>query len=266
MPNMFLGFPVPRAKIAEMIQGYAPPSEHASWHLPSGSDPIVNPEDISSGQYVKWNGTKFLGGDPAGGGGISNLFDAQGFYFSTNFESLDGFSTTLDDATIDLYHDSVELTTGTSYGARAIFSKTIAAKPYNNGNYLKWQNGKKFRTTIYYNVPSGNIGKLWIQLGAASNVQPYGHSIAFLFDNRTINAHLSNGEYWEDEQIGTIPSENGQTKFYLNGVLKTTLSTYPPIGTDNAHVLMNIILENAGNPKSLDLLISYFISWHGLSS
>jgi len=47
MPNMFLGFPVPRAKIAEMIEGYAPPAVHASWHLPPGSDPLIAPGDIN---------------------------------------------------------------------------------------------------------------------------------------------------------------------------------------------------------------------------
>lgn len=67
MGNFFLGFPVPRAKIAEMIEGAAPPLEHIVNHLPPGSDPLVLPGNISSGQIIKWNGNKFVGTDePAG--------------------------------------------------------------------------------------------------------------------------------------------------------------------------------------------------------
>lgn len=38
MANLFLGFPVPRAKIASMIEGTAPPSEHHTQHELGGSD------------------------------------------------------------------------------------------------------------------------------------------------------------------------------------------------------------------------------------
>lgn len=69
MPNLFLGFPVPRAKIAEMIAGAAPPLAHAAWHKPSGTDALVLPADISIGQAVGWNGTKYLGVAAGGGGG-----------------------------------------------------------------------------------------------------------------------------------------------------------------------------------------------------
>lgn len=67
MANLFIGFPVPRAKIADMIEGAAPPLEHISNHLPPGSDPLVLPGDIEADQIVKWTGTKFIGAAaPAG--------------------------------------------------------------------------------------------------------------------------------------------------------------------------------------------------------
>lgn len=40
MPNLFLGFPVPRAKIADMIAGSAPPSLHKTQHQAGGADQI----------------------------------------------------------------------------------------------------------------------------------------------------------------------------------------------------------------------------------
>lgn len=70
MANLFIGFPVPRAKIADMIAGAAPPLEHYENHEPDGSDPIVLPVDISPNQILQWNGTKFVGAEPAGNGGL----------------------------------------------------------------------------------------------------------------------------------------------------------------------------------------------------
>ncbi|MBA7603605.1 hypothetical protein ES703_10719 [subsurface metagenome] len=63
MANLFIGFPVPRAKIATMIEEAAPPLEHVANHEPDGSDPIVLPGDISTDQILTWNGTKFVGSD-----------------------------------------------------------------------------------------------------------------------------------------------------------------------------------------------------------
>lgn len=63
MGNFFIGFPVPRAKIATMIETAAPPLEHVENHFPDGSDPIVLPDDIGEGQILTWNGAKFVGSD-----------------------------------------------------------------------------------------------------------------------------------------------------------------------------------------------------------
>ena len=70
MANLFIGFPVPRAKIATMIEEAAPPLEHAQNHEPDGSDPIVLPGDITTDQLLQWNGEKLIGVDPAGDGGL----------------------------------------------------------------------------------------------------------------------------------------------------------------------------------------------------
>lgn len=67
MGNLFIGFPVPRAKIATMIEEAAPPLNHVDNHLPDGTDPIVDPGDIEDDQNLTWNGTKFVGTDPPAG-------------------------------------------------------------------------------------------------------------------------------------------------------------------------------------------------------
>ena len=74
MGNLFIGFPVPRAKIATMIEEAAPPLEHYANHEPDGSDPLVLPGDISQNQILQWNGEKFVGMDaPAGAAELSPI-------------------------------------------------------------------------------------------------------------------------------------------------------------------------------------------------
>ncbi len=74
MANLFIGFPVPRAKIATMIEEAAPPLNHVDNHLPDGTDPIVDPGDISDDQILTWNGTKFVGSDaPTAGPTLSPI-------------------------------------------------------------------------------------------------------------------------------------------------------------------------------------------------
>ena len=47
MANLFIGFPVPRAKIADMIEGAAPPLDHATQHEYGGDD-AIDPTDQNS--------------------------------------------------------------------------------------------------------------------------------------------------------------------------------------------------------------------------
>ncbi len=68
MGNLFIGFPVPRAKIADMISTAAPPLLHAYTHEPGGDDEITLPS-----------------------AGISTLYDDPGFHYKTFFPNLDGF-------------------------------------------------------------------------------------------------------------------------------------------------------------------------------
>ena len=82
MGNLFIGFPVPRAKIADMIIGSAPPLEHIPNHRPNGSDPLVLPGDIDPGEFVGWNGTKFVGAAAGGNGGFPSPISIHASHFN----------------------------------------------------------------------------------------------------------------------------------------------------------------------------------------
>lgn len=68
---------MPRAKIADMITGSAPPLNHVANHEPDGSDPIVLPGDIGSGQVIQWNGTKFIGFTTGAAAPIDHYFSHE---------------------------------------------------------------------------------------------------------------------------------------------------------------------------------------------
>lgn len=89
MANLFIGFPVPRAKIADMIVGSASPLNHVVNHLPPGSDPIVLPGDIESGEIVAWNGTKFVGVAAPGGGAYPSPITIHPSAFTPQDDTVD---------------------------------------------------------------------------------------------------------------------------------------------------------------------------------
>jgi len=117
MANLFIGFPVPRAKIADMIEGSAPPLEHVSNHLPSGSDPIVLPGDIETDDNVQWNGTKFIGTAAAGNGVVLSPMSIHSSVFipqddQTDYHSYEGGLRRRADLGAAYFHGPVSLPHG----------------------------------------------------------------------------------------------------------------------------------------------------------
>jgi len=104
--NLFLGFPVARAKIADMISTSAPPALHHAQHENGGSDEI----DAT--------GLTGAGGSGGGVGSFHNL--------STLFESLTGYNITgTGSATTTLSAFVVSLNTGATAGSTARLSKAV---------------------------------------------------------------------------------------------------------------------------------------------
>ncbi|MBA7636351.1 hypothetical protein ES703_43969 [subsurface metagenome] len=89
MANLFIGFPVPRAKIADMIIGSAPPLEHSVNHLPNGSDPIVLPGDIDPGEFLQWSDSKFIGAAAGGNGGFPSPISISCTQFNPKDDTID---------------------------------------------------------------------------------------------------------------------------------------------------------------------------------
>jgi len=269
LPNLFLGFPVPRAKIASMIEGSAPPLEHAPWHEPDGSDPIILPADIIAGQIVKWTGIKFIGID-APTGGIPDLYSGKGLFFLDTYNTLDGYRQTKSvTGSILLTSTYVYISTGlTATGRADILKETggITSK-------YSWEKGCNFLTRV--NVAHGNDSGSLQFIGTGS----YGdgeRGFGFEFINTKIRGYSVNGgtqvyvdlitglgnAYSANYEFEAIYTPGSKIEFYLDGVKKGEITTQVPTGTGNRDFLLRHYVRSSENVEH-NMYIYYSKFWQG---
>lgn len=270
MPNLFLGFPVPRAKIAEMIAGAAPPLAHAAWHKPSGTDPLVAPADISAGQAVGWNATKYLGVAAGGGAGIATCYDSPGIFFSTCFESLDGWTKSTVEGLITLDPEFVGLETNANGSGALRLAKNLTVFV----DQPTWSKGCKFKADVLYGAYTGTVGKAWIIMGYPD---PENH-VGFVIDNRVIYGTVGDGSAeTRTAALETLPGgeiyewrafeatyDAAIAKFYIGGVLKGSINTGLPSDTEYAGRMCHLKVENLGQEVSHQIRCSHFRAWKEL--
>ena len=262
MANMFLGFPVPRAKIAEMIEGAAPPLKHIENHRPPGSDPLVLPGDIETDQLIKWDGSKFIGiAEPSGG--IATPYDDHGFYFKTFFPTLDNLKqSTNNDAAITHTPENITLNTGavsTSYALiRLLNDYQIPV--------LTFDRILKLRTRIYCNSFSDASGDNYLIIGGGASWKHLGFAIWNGYIQSTVHngssrrqVHLksvSTGGAFHDLLLELVFYPGESCKFYINGVLEGTETQTLPSGAFYNTWFITIGSQNVSTTNNLELQIS----------
>ncbi len=179
-----------------MIEGSAPPLKHIANHLPGGNDELVDDEDISAEQLVKWNGIKFLGtAEPTAG--ISTPFDDRGFYLKTFFPTLDNLKqSTNNDAAITHLPENITLTTGavsTSYALiRLLNDYQIPV--------LTFDRILKLRTRIYCNSFSDASGDNYVIIGGGGSWKHLGFAIW----NGYIQSTVHNGTTRKQDHLKAV--------------------------------------------------------------
>lgn len=264
MGNLFMGFPVPYAKIAGMIEGAAPPLEHIANHLPGGSDPLILPDDISSGQIIKWNGSKFIGADEAAGGIASRYADPH-IYLCTNFESLDTFDpTTSGSGAITLDNSMLQLDTGDTQNSHAFIRKVHEIQfPYGT-----WNKARKFRAMVYLQSFTDNKGTFYISTGSTFTAR----HVAFLVEDGVLKGSVGNGSaetkleledwgagaYGGTKKYEAIWTPGSKAEFYVAGIKLGEITTGLPSGTVDAARWITLYAKNFANAKVLRLRCSQF--------
>lgn len=267
MANMFLGFPVPRARIAEMIEGAAPPLQHKENHEPAGSDPLILPGDISAGQILGWNGTKFIG-TSAPAGGLANRYDDPNFFFNTRFPSIDGFKIWHSgDGELDFTEEFLKInSTNTPNSSSGIYKRVDFSMPA-----LTWDKVRKFKCNVKLKSYVNKYGEIWIGIGG----QPDGNRIAFTVKDGVLKGFTSSSSvsstviletlgvssYDEIRDLECVFTPGSKAEFYIDGSLIDEITTNLPSGTAGADCPINMFVQNLGEGKLILIYISQFSSY-----
>lgn len=250
MANLFIGFPVPRARIADMIEGSAPPIIHHDDHEDGGKD------EIDCTNLV-------------GAGGISLPF--SDLLYSTVFESLDGFGQlTAGGGAITLYESKVLLETGGTSGDQARLRKWLD----NPAIGFDWDKNSEFKTHVIFEAGGATNNIMQIGVGMVGESTGYG----FIVENGILKAVSQVGGTREQHTISdwsagafdhTIKLRAHKTgaseiKFYVDDALVYTADTTIPSGAYAIALLFYSRAYNAAGGDWVGLTFSEFQFWQGV--
>jgi len=230
MGNSFIGFPVPRAKIADMITGEAAPKEHHGDHESGGDDEV----DCTG---------------LAGAGGGSLPFDDINLV-----ETIQGknclYQYTGASGVISAESDGVKADTGTTINSYAeIFKLLYPCQPA-----LTWPKKRTVTLNVDFSFSDGGNDEFWMVSGERGNNRHIGFKV--------INQILYGTCYQAAESVvalsgGANPGFNYQAyslkfiydgaasvKFYVDGVLRGEITTNIPTGSSDANRLFNLYVKN----------------------
>lgn len=264
MGNLFMGFPVPYAKIAGMIEGAAPPLKHIANHLPGGSDPLIAPDGMQAGQILQWDGAKFIAiATPTAG--IASRYADTNLFWATNFESLDGFyDSGSSGATVTLTEAMLELNTGTTNTALAYLRKDHTIQlPVGT-----WNKARRFRAMVYFYSTANNVGLNSIGTGKSLALR----HIAFCVEDGILQGSAHNGSsrttvnledwgsgsYSVGKHLEAIFTPGSKAEFYVDGELIDEITTGLPSGPTDAEHWIFAYVKNTDGANNLTLRLSQF--------
>lgn len=262
MANLFLGFPVSRAKIADMIVGAAPPLEHKVNHQPDGSDPLALPGDMSEGQLLKWNGSKYIGVDePAGG--MANPYADLGFHFKTQFPYIYAFKqNVVESGSITHSEAKVVVRSGETQTASAYLRKDIAYP----APALSFDRDLFLRTRIYVNSYADTAPNCEVLIGALGVWKHVGFAIWGGYVQSTVHngttrrqqhlTQIATGGAFHDLLLEVHFTAGEKAEFYVDGVLELTETDYLPAGDFHNTWIITISAQNVSTTRDMQIELS----------
>jgi len=247
MANLFIGFPVPRAKIADMITGEAAPKDHHADHEDGGSD------------EVDCTGLE-------GAGGIS--FPYGGLLAQFLFTSIDGFYQdnsgtgviTLDDST--LY-----FTSGLNADSKARLEKSpaylIPRQNYDKNSELK--------TQIRFHSYTSATGNFVAVLGYDETYKHIGFKVLAgkLYGTvgngsaeTTVELQtLGAGAYDVTRDLKAVLTAGSKCEFFVDGTKVDEITTGLPTGEVSAATLLVLEASNPGVAEEKRMYLSIWNIW-----
>jgi len=230
--NFFLGFPVARAKIADMITGSAPPSVHHLQHEHGESDEV--------------DATGLVGA-----GGITLPWDD--LFIQTFFESLDGFYTYgSGSGVVSVNNYGIKLTSGSTAGSIAASSKSpIPLIPQFN-----WAKNSTLHIGLQHRINTSSTSLILLLIGQPANLKHVGFKIL----NNVLYGTIGNGAAETTVSLGSAGSLNSsvthrlkavytlntKVEFYVDGSKVDEITSGFPSGTETIPSFYYIRVENPG--------------------
>lgn len=233
MGNLFLGFPVARAKIADMISTSAPPLAHHAQHENGGSDEI--------------DATGLTG---AGGGGIGI---ADFFIYGSTGEAITGWNqTNIGSGSSSAGYPGLSLQTGTTASSQALITKG----PGYAAPMLTFSKDRIFVTNIRFVSPTSVTGTFDICSGGITTQKHIGFkvvdgvlkgSVGNGTTETTVDLQtLGTGTYTVQRDLKAVFTTGVKCEFYVDGVLLGEITTNLPSGVASIPTLVSFNAENPG--------------------
>ena len=247
MGNSFIGFPVPRAKIADMITGTAPPAIHATQHETGGSDVL--------------DGTKI-----PGAGGVTLPF--SDYFYNTRFDSIDGIRQSASGGgSLALNYQQLEIECNGVNNAFAQIEKT----PNFPCVQLSWDKNREFKTQVNFKSAVVANTIMVVGTGYLHNNTGFGFTcIDGIFkavsqvgavQEEFIIEDWSAAPFSEDRRLRAHKTGANEIKFYVDDVLVYTATTTIPSGTSYNEKVMYMFVWNNGESGQTWIRLSDFTIW-----
>jgi len=243
MGNSFIGFPVPRARIADMIAGSAPPSQHKTQHQDEGSDEL----DLT--------GLTGAGGEgfPLRGLWIDD-FDLEHERYIKAYTGSGELTRSQDKLT--LRTSDTQDSTGELY---RIIRQPVPFLTWDKKRHLLFQCYLDVddRSNMYINILVGNysgdnyIGwQLWESELLTRNRNAAGIQ-------QTVVKSWTNGFIGEDIVLEAIHFPGEKVEFWVNRVLVHTETDNLPAGTEDAEYMFLLYVDNNDTTNNVQIDFSH---------
>jgi len=197
---------------------------------------------------------------------LGGSFDRTDFHWFTFFESLDGFHKAVyGDGTVTLNTSYLEIASGAADPGWAMIVEDVGIY-----DLFSWDKKRRIRTRVLFSSITQHV--VSIANGLAENL-PAQKCVRFLITNGAVHGYVSDGSAATDLdlsfnlvaataynlEIRFFPAE--KVEFYIDGVLKGTITTNIPAGTSDAGIMMYIRIGNWYGAGSKYIRLSYFDVW-----
>lgn len=200
---------------------------------------------------------------------VGGSFDRNDFHWYCLFESLAGLlADTYEAATISLDYNQVEISTGATQYGYGLLWKNVEIS-----NVFSWDENRRLRTRIYFDNNTDQL--LYFAIGNTQNITDTKY-IGFKIVNGDIYAGLCDGS--SETLVDTTINITAETshdfevvweagvsaKFYVDGVLRATISTDLPSGAIDADVLMTLFFQTMVATEKI-IRFSFWDFWQDIT-